>query len=228
MTPASNTPAVLYLRVSSEKQGESGLGLEAQEDVCRRECERRGWDVTEVITEVQSTRKARPLAEEAMQLARDAQGVLVVADDDRMSRSTIETLLVYERSLREGWHFYACNMPNADSTTPEGKFMATVYAGIGELEREKVRRRTKRAMQAKRDRGEYVGRPNAIMRRAKDPEAAARMEKIVDRVCALREDGLSYQRIADVLNEEGVRTFKGGTWVKQYVAQTLKRYGEVS
>jgi DNA invertase Pin-like site-specific DNA recombinase len=216
MTPAASTPAVLYLRVSSQAQGESGLGLEAQEAACRRECERRGWDIVDVITEVQSTRKARPLKEQAMQRAREVRGVLVVADDDRMSRSTVETLLVYERSLREGWHFYSCNMPSVDSTTPEGKFMATVYAGIGELEREKISRRTARAMQAKIARGEAVGRPRALP------------EETVERALELRAEGRSYQGIADALNAEGVPTLSGGTWAKQYAYQLVKRYGEGS
>jgi DNA invertase Pin-like site-specific DNA recombinase len=213
MTPASNTPAVLYLRVSSQAQGESGLGLEAQEAACRRECERRGWDVVDVITEVQSTRKVRPLKAQAMDRARELHGVLVVSDDDRISRSTIETLLVHDRAQKEGWHFFACNAPNIDTTTPEGKFMATIFAGFAEMERAKIGRRTSAALRAKQARGEHVGPPLRM-----PPATVARLK-------ALRAEGLSYRDIATRLNGEGVTTFSGGEWRKEYVFQTLARYG---
>jgi DNA invertase Pin-like site-specific DNA recombinase len=213
VTPASNTPAVLYLRVSSQAQGESGLGLEAQEAACRRECERRGWDVVDVITEVESTRKARPLKAAAMDRARELHGVLVVADEDRISRSTVETLTVHDRAQKEGWHFFACNMPNVDTTSPEGRFMATVFAAFAELERAKIGRRTSRALRAKIARGEHVGRPKRM-----DETTVARLK-------ALRAEGLSYRDIASRLNGEGVTTFSGGEWRKEYVFQTLSRYG---
>jgi DNA invertase Pin-like site-specific DNA recombinase len=216
MTPATNTPAVLYLRVSSQAQGESGLGLEAQEAACRRECERRVWDVVDVITEIQSTRKVRPLKAQAMDRARELHGVLVVADDDRISRSTVETLTVHDRAQKEGWHFFACNMPNVDTTSPEGRFMATVFAAFAELERAKIGRRTSRALRAKQARGEHVGPPLRM-----PPATVARLHE-------LRKQGLSYRDIATRLNGEGVTTFSGGEWRKEYVFQTLARYGEGS
>jgi DNA invertase Pin-like site-specific DNA recombinase len=216
VTPASNTPAVLYLRVSSQAQGESGLGLEAQEAACRRECERRGWDVVDVITEVESTRKARPLKAAAMDRARELHGVLVVSDDDRISRSTVETLTVHDRAQKEGWHFFACNMPNVDTTSPEGRFMATVFAAFAELERAKIGRRTSRALRAKIARGEPVGQPRTL-----DPLAA--------RMAAMRGKkkgkGMTYQQIADALNGEGLRTRYGGPFTRERVYQTVKSYG---
>jgi DNA invertase Pin-like site-specific DNA recombinase len=230
MTPAASTPAVLYLRVSSDKQGESGLGLEGQEAACRRECDRRGWVVQDVITEVQSGAKdVRSGFERAKQLAKESKGVIVAAESSRFSRGTVASVLaMYEQAAKGGYALYALDTPEFDFTSPWGEAMISFFAVINRLSRRETGERVSRALQAKIARGEPVGRPDAISRRDKDPEGAERMVKIVRLLRELRRQGLSYQGIADRLNEQGVTTFSGGTWAKQYVGQTLKRYGEVA
>jgi DNA invertase Pin-like site-specific DNA recombinase len=215
MTPASNTPAVLYLRVSSEKQGESGLGLEAQEAACRRECERRGCDIVEVVTEVQSAKvDSRPLFTRACERTRELGGVLVTAEASRLSRGkTAHILGLYEQAAKDGYAIYALDLPEIDITSPSGELMLTLLAAINRFERRIIGQRTSRALQAKAARGEPVGRPRAL------PDST------VARVQSLRAKGTSYQGIADVLNGEGVPTFSGGDWRKEYVFQLVKRYG---
>jgi DNA invertase Pin-like site-specific DNA recombinase len=230
MTPAAQTPAILYLRVSSDKQGESGLGLEGQEAACRRECDRRGWVVQDVITEVQSGKiERRPGLDRALGLTKGVKGVMVAAEASRLTRgSTTHLLALYERAAKDGYAIYALDLPEIDITSPSGELMLTLLAAINRFERRMIAQRTSLALRAKIARGEPVGRPDAISRRDKDPEGAERMVKIVRLLRELRRQGLSYQGIADRLNEQGVTTFSGGTWAKQYVGQTLKRYGEVA
>lgn len=228
MTPAG-IPAIAYLRVSTKQQGDSGLGLEAQEAAIRDVCNARGWLLTRTFTEVESSRKARPILEQAMQAAREAGGVLVVAKDDRVSRSTIETLMLYERAAREGWHFFAANIPNVVTTTPEGKFMATIFAAFAELERERIRERTRAAMRAKIARGEPVGRPRATdAGDPDDPADEARRQQAraaLRRLGELRAGGMSYERIAEKLNQEGVPGLQGGRWHKRSTRLACLRYG---
>ena len=212
MTPAAQTPAVVYLRASTAKQGDSGLGLEAQEATCREECERRSWSVERVITEVKSTGMTRPKFWEAAALASNINGVVVVAKDDRASRSTLETLTIHDRAQKEGWHFFSCNMPTVDTTTAEGRFMATIFAAFAELERARIRQRTRDAMRAKIARGEYVGRPRTM------PEST------IATLRELRASGMSYQEMSDALNEQGIPGSQGGRWHKQSVHQAAKRY----
>jgi DNA invertase Pin-like site-specific DNA recombinase len=215
MTPAAQTPAILYLRVSSDKQGESGLGLEGQEAACRRECDRRGWVVQDVITEVQSGKiERRPGLDRALGLTKGVQGVMVAAEASRLTRgSTTHLLALYERAAKDGYAIYALDLPEIDITSPSGELMLTLLAAINRFERRMIAQRTSRALRAKIARGEPVGRPRSM------PAA------ITERIRLLRAEGLSYQGIADRLNEEGVRTLAGGQWVKQYVGQAVKRYG---
>jgi DNA invertase Pin-like site-specific DNA recombinase len=215
MTPAAQTPAILYLRVSSDKQGESGLGLEGQEAACRRECDRRGWVVQDVITEVQSGKiERRPGLDRALGLTKGVQGVMVAAEASRLTRgSTTHLLALYERAAKDGYAIYALDLPEIDITSPSGELMLTLLAAINRFERRMIAQRTSRALRAKIARGEPVGRPRSM------PAA------ITERIRVLRAEGLSYQGIADRLNDEGVTTLAGGQWVKQYVGQAVKRYG---
>jgi DNA invertase Pin-like site-specific DNA recombinase len=215
MTPASNTPAVLYLRVSSQAQGESGLGLEAQEAACRRECERRGWDVVDVITEVQSGAKdVRVGFTRACELARASKGVVVSAEASRFSRGSVAHVLsLYDAANRDGYALYALDMPEFDFASPMGEAMISFIAVVNRLERRINGQRTSAALRAKQARGEHVGPPLRM-----PPATVARLK-------ALRAEGLSYRDIATRLNGEGVTTFSGGEWRKEYVFQTLSRYG---
>jgi DNA invertase Pin-like site-specific DNA recombinase len=215
MTPAAQPPAILYLRVSSDKQGESGLGLEGQEAACRRECDRRGWVVQDVITEVQSGKiERRPGLDRALGLTKGVQGVMVAAEASRLTRgSTTHLLALYERAAKDGYAIYALDLPEIDITSPSGELMLTLLAAINRFERRMIAQRTSRALRAKIARGEPVGRPRSM------PAA------ITERIRVLRAEGLSYQGIADRLNDEGVTTLAGGQWVKQYVGQAVKRYG---
>lgn len=215
VTPAASTPAILYLRVSSERQGESGLGLEAQEAACRRECERRGWVVQDVITEVQSGAKdVRKQFTRACQLAKDVKGVVVAAEASRFSRgSTTHVLSLYEQAAKDGYSLYALDLPEIDITSPSGELMLTLLAAINRFERRMIAQRTSRALRAKVARGEPVGRPKSIP------------QELVDRLREMRSRGLSYREMASTLNAEGVTTHSGRGWTHENLFQTLRRYG---
>ena len=216
MTPASNTPAIIYCRVSTREQGESGLGLEAQDAACRAECDRRGWVVREVVTEVQSGAKdVRVEFDRARRAAREIGAVVVSAEASRFSRgSTTHVLSLYEQAAREGYVLFALDLPEIDITSPTGELMLTLLAAINRFERRMIAQRTSRAMRAKIARGEPVGRPRKL------PVGT------LDRIRGLRAEGLSYSMIADRLNADGVRKLvSDAPWVSQDIYATLKRYG---
>lgn len=225
MTPAQSTPAVLYLRVSTREQGDSRLGLESQEARCREECERRGWEIVRVVTEVVSGDKAkRPLFDEACAAARDAHGVLVGASIDRIARGGPLTVLpLFQRAANEGWAVYALDMPEIDTTSPMGELVLTIIAAVARMEKRLTAVRTSNALKAKAERGEPVGRPRSV------PDATIAL------IASMRREGSSLQRIADDLNAQGITSRMGPPtlaetvdpprWFKQSVSQTLKRYG---
>lgn len=218
MTPAASTPCVIYARVSTREQGDSGLGLDAQEAACRQEAERRGWVIVKVFREALSGDKAaRPLFSAACDLAHSHRGVLLAVKADRLSRAGVAPVLaLHERAAREGWAVYALDMPEIDTTAPMGEFILTILAAVNRLERRMIAQRTKDALAVAKVRGTKSGRP--IGR----PRTLA--SETVERIELMRSGGLSLQRIADTLNAEGIPGGRGGTWTKQRVHKTIRRY----
>lgn len=194
--------ALGYVRVSTDEQGTSGLGLEAQESIVRAEVERRGWRLEHVHRDVASGKSLRRRLEFAEALGVLAEGgadVLVVAKLDRLSRSVSDFAAILARTQREGWALNICDL-GVDTTTPSGKMVAQIMMVLAEWEREMIGDRTKAALDAARRRGVKLGRKSNV-----DPETL-RLIRI------LRESGHSWQRIADALTDEGVPTAQGGRW----------------
>lgn len=227
--PDDRRPVVIYCRVSTREQGDSQLGLDAQEEACRRECDRRDWRVVEVVREVVSGERAdRPLFSKAIGAARHHRGILLAAKADRLSRGgPMKVLPLFEQAGREGWSVYALDLPEIDTTTGMGEFVLTIIAAVNRLERRMIGERTRAALRQAQARGVKVGRPDALdpRARASRPEDTARMERALPRLRALRLEGLSYRRIAAALNEEGVASVEGGRWHDRSVRLALLRYG---
>lgn len=209
--------AVIYTRVSTEEQAESGLGLEAQEATCRQACEARGWDVVGLVVDAGVSGKIRPTDRpglvEALAMVggpkRTRQGdVLVIAKLDRAARSAFDLLWLREESERCGFGLVVLD-PEMDTTTPAGKFQFTVMAGVAELERDLIAQRTREALAAKKARGARLGRPVTMP------------APVRDRVGELRAAGLSIAGVADALNAEGVER-TGGPWTRSAVQKVLR------
>lgn len=217
MTPAHDTPAVIYTRVSTHKQAETPDALLAQEAECRRVCEFRGWRVLEVIREVQSgARDVRDGWERACSIAAEHGGVVVVQDTSRMSRSSsIDRIhAVYAQAQRDGYAIYALDFPEVDLTEPTGELMLTLLAAVNRFQRRMTAKKTSASLRAKVARGEPVGAPRLYD------------TTVIERLRDLRAQGLSYIEVAEKLNELGERTVQGSVWSKQRVYDTLKRYRE--
>lgn len=213
--------AIGYCRVSTDEQGDSGLGLADQEATVRAEVERRGWALKEVCADVASGKSLRGRTHfgKALQLLATGEAdVLVVAKLDRLSRSVSDFAAILARSQQEGWALNICDL-GVDTTTPSGKMVAQIMMVLAEWEREMIGDRTRRALQAAKAKGQTLGRPSGV-----EPETL----RIIR---TLRNAGTSYQRIADALAAEGIETAQGGQWRastvrKLYCAVSL--YGAVS
>ena len=194
--------AVGYLRVSTEEQGHSGLGLAAQEATIRGEVERRGWELQHLYRDVASGKSLRGRSDMATALQVLAAGdadVLVVAKLDRLSRSVSDFAAMLALTQAEGWALNICDL-GVDTTTPSGKMVAQIMMVLAEWEREMIGERTKAALRAARARGTQLGRPSNV-----DADTL-RLIRV------LRDSGKSYQGIADALTREGVPTAQGGQW----------------
>ncbi len=204
---------VLYSRVSTAEQVESGAGLAAQETALRTHAAHRGWEVVAHLTDAGMSGKSlsgRPALSQGLQLVAGGDAdALAVAKLDRLSRSLLDFAGLIARSQAEGWALVALDA-DVDTTTPSGRLVANVMASVAEWERETIGARTRDSLAAKRAQGVVLGRPRAVSHTA------------VDQARALRAAGLSYAACAERLTAEGVPTAHGGArWYPSTVRKVL-------
>jgi DNA invertase Pin-like site-specific DNA recombinase len=191
-----------YIRVSTEEQGDSRAGLEAQEAAIRSEVERRGWELTELHVDVASGKTLRRRDNLGVALRALAAGdadALVVAKLDRLSRSVLDFASIMETAATEGWSLVVIDL-GVDTTTPNGELVANIMISMAQWERRIIGERTKSALAAVKARGTKVGRKSGVT-----PET-------VRLIRVLRDAGNSWQKIADALTAEQIETGQGGKW----------------
>ena len=216
---------VSYYRVSTDRQGRSGLGLEAQRETVRAYLSNGGWPPAAEFTEVESGKMdARPELAKALALCRLTGATLVVAKLDRLARNVRFLLEVIEGSGKAGVVF--CDLPQLSG--PTGRFVLQQMAAVAELEAGLISQRTKAALAASKARGTklggYRGGPvvdSSLGRAALARRAAAFAGQVRPIASKLREDGLSLRRIAAALTEQGVSTSRGGAWTAAAVSAVL-------
>ena len=216
--------AVAYYRVSTERQGRSGLGLQGQETAVRSFLSSNGLDLVGEFTEIESGRQNdRPKLAEAVAVAKRQKAVLVIAKLDRLARSvaTIANL------LEAGVEFVACDQPHANRLTIH------LLSAVAEHEASMISARTKAALAAAKERGTRLGNPTNA------PEAAAigrrrlieRADEHAQRVLPVlqhlvKASGItSVHAAADALNQRGIKSARGGVWYGSSVLNLMKRSG---
>jgi DNA invertase Pin-like site-specific DNA recombinase len=204
-----------YLRVSTEEQARSGLGLAAQRATITAEAKRRGWRVTWLVDRASARTLDRPALHTALeQLRAGAATALVVAKLDRLSRSLPDFAHTMEQARKQGWALVALDL-GVDTTTPAGELVANVMAAVAQWERRIIGARTSEALKARKAKGLPVGRPACVT-----PER-------IDQLVALRESGMAFSAIARHLNDLGEPTATGnGRWTGTTVARMLRAGGE--
>ena len=203
---------VAYLRVSTRKQGASGLGIEAQREAIRRFAEAEGRRVIETFTEVETGKGAdaldrRPQLAAAIKAARKAKCPVVVSKLDRLSRD----VHFISGLMRERVPVIVTEL-GAD-TDP---FMLHIYAALAEKERRLISERTKASLAAAKARGVKLGGANAQSELAAK-EARERAEQL--RPLFVELAGLSTRKAAEELNRRGIATPEGRKW---YAATVLR------
>ena len=226
------TPAfIAYYRVSTQAQGRSGLGLEAQREAVARHAATLGGQVVQEFTEVESgKRNDRPQLAAALAACRAQGAVLCIAKLDRLARNARFLLSVVEGAGEAG--VACCDLPQLPPG-PAGRFMLTMFAAVAELEAGMISQRTKAALEAAKARGVKLGNPQlqpgtpAAARAASEAASAkakAKARDVLPYVEAAQKAGAStLQQIAQALEARGVRTPRGGTrWAPAQVARVMK------
>lgn len=212
---------VTYRRVSSQEQGKSGLGLEAQardiqlflDNYAETPYEMVG-DFVEIHSGADNDRSQLNFA---IALARKTGAVLVVAKLDRLSRRVSFLASLMEE---KGMDFKVAQMPYAD------RFQLHIYAALAEQERAFISERTVAALQAAKERGVRLGAPVHhidALAIAKKQRALENAQKVKGVIVPLRHSSASLRTICGVLNTSGARTSKGGIFYPPLVSQMLRR-----
>ena len=217
---------VAYLRVSTQKQGYSGLGLEAQREIIQNFLYDKN-PIAEYI-EVESGRKTdkgRPKLKEALEICRKTGAKLIVAKLDRLARN----VAFLSQLLESDVDIVFCDFPQAN------KMVLHILAAISQYEAELVATRTKQALAAKKARGAVLGNPDHLLENldsaiAKSVETNKRKaeenpnnKRAAAMLKVLAKEGKTLQEMADYLNEQGFTTSKGYKFTRSAVLVLLKR-----
>jgi DNA invertase Pin-like site-specific DNA recombinase len=219
-----------YYRVSTGKQGKSGLGMEAQRQAVANYLNGGNWRIVGEFVEIESGRRSdRPELDKALVAARVRQLPLVVAKVDRLTRS----VAFLSRLLEAGVDVRFADLPAIEGAT--GKFLLQQMAAVAELEAGMISARTKAALAAAKRRGKKLGgdrgarltvKARAAGRAVLMARAQERASDLAATIKELQAAGCeSLRAIAEGLEGRGIPAARGGKWSAVQVARLLDRAG---
>jgi DNA invertase Pin-like site-specific DNA recombinase len=221
--------ALSYIRVSSDEQADSGLGLEAQRQRIAAYCQLKGLRLAEVFEDPGiSGGKAlasRPAGRQLLAAAHQTKALVIVAKLDRLFRSVADAATVIAEFNKRGIRLVAL-AEGFDLRNPYGRAMAQMASVFAELERALIQERTRGAMEVKRSRGERIsghapygwefGSGGCLVTNRREQRIIARMRQF-------QAQGLSYRGIARRLDGEGIPPKRGARWNHTTVKSILRR-----
>jgi DNA invertase Pin-like site-specific DNA recombinase len=220
--PAHQGKFVAYFRVSTDKQGRSGLGLEAQREAVLAYLDGGRWSLVQKFVEVESgKRNDRPELAAALAACKKHKAKLIIAKLDRLSRN----LAFIATLMDSGVEFIAVDNPHANKLTVH------ILAAVAQHEREMIGQRTRDALQAAKARGKKLGNPKLAEARKRavqgNKSAAARYAaNVLPVIREIQASGVkSLRGVARALAARGIATARGGAWTPVQVSDVLRRGG---
>ena len=221
--------AICYIRVSSEEQADSGLGLEAQRQRIAAYCTMKGLRLAEVFEDPGISGgkplASRPAGSKLLAAAKKGKVLVIVAKPDRLFRSAADAATVIAEFDKKGIQLVAIS-EGFDMSSPYGRAMAQMASVFAELERAMIRERTRSAMNVKRSRGERIsgyapfgwdfGSGGRLVENFRE-------QKVIAYLRNLRAEGMSYRGIATRLDGEGILPKRGRRWDHTTVKSILMR-----
>lgn len=209
---------VAYYRVSTERQGRSGLGLEAQQKAVHEFLRGKGWPPVAEFTEVETGKGSnalarRPQLRAAIAACKKHKAVLVIAKLDRLARD----VHFVTGLMKEKVEFIAVDNQHAT------KFTVHILLAVAELEAQQISERTKAALAAAKARGVRLGANGRVLAQRHQAKARERAKTLAATVRELRSQGLGIRGLADELNRRRVPTAAGGRWHVATVHRLVRR-----
>jgi len=216
------TKYVAYYRVSTAKQGKSGLGIEAQKNTTTGYLASVNGELVESYKDIESgSKNNRPELQRALRKCRLTGATLLIAKLDRLSRNALFLMELRDSSIK----FVCCDMPEANN------FTVGILACMAEYERELISERTKAGLKAAKARGVILGNPNLHLIRNTDTTAAtaaltakaqARNTELRQVINEMKSEGkLTLRQLATKLNEAGYTTARGSKFHPTSISRVL-------
>jgi DNA invertase Pin-like site-specific DNA recombinase len=198
-----------YCRVSTEEQAREGISLDAQEQKIRTYAQLKDLELLEIIRDEGFSGKdlQRPGLQRLLNLIQGTEAeALVVYKLDRLTRNTSDLLLLIEEIFKKGNTRFFSITEEIDTDSAMGKFFLTIMGAMAQMERELISERTSTALQYKKEQGQSLGKIPFGYSRIDGQLAPDSAEKnIIHRIKRWRKSGLSYDKIAAMLNEKGIK-----------------------
>ena len=217
---------VAYYRVSTKKQGQSGLGLESQREMVSRFLKPNDVLLQEYIEVESGKRNDRLQLEAAIAFAKQCQAQLLIAKLDRLSRNAGFIFKLRDSHV----NFLAVDMPDANTLT------IGIFAVLAQHERELISTRTRAALQQKKQQGFILGKPENLTERARLKGLKVRRQnatshkanrQATELIVMYREKGMDYQAIAERLNSHGFTTRRGKPFFAMTVLRLYQRHKQL-
>lgn len=214
---------IAYYRVSTQKQGQSGLGLEAQQQAVMSYLNGGQWDLVQEFTEVETGKGAdalskRPQLRAAIEAAKKQKATLIIAKLDRLARNVHFVSGLMESKVR----FTACDMPEANELTIH------IMAAFAEHEAKRIGQRTKDALAISKARGVVLGAAGAANLKPclEERQQAANdfAENLRGTIEGMKARGLRQRAMVDELNQVGIKTARGGSWSLIQLQRVMARH----
>lgn len=219
--------AIGYIRVSTDGQDQSGLGLADQEQKIRAYCDLYGLELAGIEKDAASGKNMeRPGLQRALSMLKkgEADG-LIVAKLDRLTRSVRDMGFLLEKYFQDNSALFVV-AEQINTRTAAGRLLLNLLTSVGQWEREAISERTQAALRQKKARGEKTG---GYVPFGFDADAEGRLtennreQEVISRISELRQKGYTFAEIAESLNEDGILTKQGKSWSKASVYKIYKK-----
>ena len=218
------TRTIAYLRVSTDKQADAGVSLDAQQDKARAYAALYDLELVEVIVDAGESAKTldRPGLQRALALLKNGKAdALLVAKLDRLTRSVVDLGKLIETYFAPGKAALLSVSEQIDTRSAAGRLVLNILASVSQWERETIAERTRDAMRHKQANGEYIGGPAPYGSQLVNGElvADAAEQGVIQQARELRDSGLSLAAVAKELDRRGIQARNG----KAFAAMQISR-----
>ena len=220
------TKTIAYLRVSTDKQADKGISLEAQEEKARAYANLYDLDLIEVIIDAGESAKTldRPGLQRALSMLKTGKAeALLVVKLDRLTRSVVDLGKLIETYFAPGKAALMSVSEQIDTRSAAGRLVLNILASVSQWERETIGERTRDAMQHKQANGEYIGgeAPYGFKLVAGELIEDEAEQEVIQKAKAYHAEGLSLRKIAAELDKQGIRTRCGSIFAANQISRMV-------